>query len=103
MARITGIRTHIMIGGFEIYRCPLCSIEYSRQAHLSRARVVASDPGGELFRTLNQGDPVEIRVGLAIMLQPKRQSKVKILLQVASPIKVNLFAMEIMKLKCLLL
>ena len=63
MARITGIRTHIFIGKLEIFRCPECSIHYSRHSHLSWAEILLPDPGGNLFRTFKANDPVVIRMG----------------------------------------
>jgi len=63
MARITGIRTHIFIGNLEIFRCPECSIHYSRHSHLSCVEILLSDPGGNLFKTFKASDPVIIRIG----------------------------------------
>lgn len=63
MAVITGIRTHIFIGNLEIFRCPECSINYSRHSHLSCAEILLPDPGGNLFKTFKASDPVIIRMG----------------------------------------
>jgi hypothetical protein len=60
---ITGIRTHIFIGGKEILRAPRVWIESARHAPLSLAGITLPDPEGELHRSISQGDQVEIRLG----------------------------------------
>lgn len=63
MGAIAGIRTHILIGGLELLRCPECRVAYERSSHLSRATIRLPDPGGVLFRRFKAGDDVVIRMG----------------------------------------
>lgn len=61
--KITGVRTHILIAGTQILRCPECRIEYARHAHLSMAEILLPDPLGELFRHFKPEDRVIVRLG----------------------------------------
>jgi len=60
---ISGIRTHIFIGGLEVLRCPRCWIESIRHRPLTRAGITLPDPKGEIYRAVNDEDAVEIRLG----------------------------------------
>lgn len=63
MAQITGIRTHIFIGGTEVYQCPRAWIESVRHRPLSRAGITLPDALGEWYRSISPGTAVEIRLG----------------------------------------
>jgi len=60
---ITGIRTHISIGGLEIMRTPHVWIECERHSPLSRAGITLADPKGEYYRSVGLNYPVRIRIG----------------------------------------
>lgn len=60
---ITGIRTHIFIGDREILRAPHVWIESERRKPLTWAGVTLPDAMGEQYRSIRDGDPVEIRLG----------------------------------------
>ncbi|MDY0349056.1 MAG: hypothetical protein RBR13_09550 [Tenuifilaceae bacterium] len=60
---ITGIRTDITIGGFRLHRCPELWIESIRHRPVSRAGIVVPDAERFLFRSVQPGDSVSLRMG----------------------------------------
>lgn len=60
---LSGLHLTASIGGVTIQRCPRCVVATDRRSILSRARIDAPDPGGELERMLAHGQPVTISMG----------------------------------------
>ena len=60
---LSGIRTHIILPGKEIFRCPRCWIESVRHRPLTRYGITLPDPKGEYYRSIEKGAAVEIRLG----------------------------------------
>jgi hypothetical protein len=60
---LSGLHIDITIGDLEVYRSPRWWIESRRHYPLGRAGITLPDPTGELFKTINIGDPVTIELG----------------------------------------
>jgi hypothetical protein len=60
---ITGLRTHIFIGSIEVLRAPGVFMHFERHVPLSRVGITLPDPAGELYKEINNGDNVEVRLG----------------------------------------
>ncbi|MDY6904080.1 MAG: hypothetical protein SWH61_05275 [Thermodesulfobacteriota bacterium] len=60
---LSGIRTHITIGGLEVMRCPEVVIDMHRHRPVSRAMVTLNDASGVVYGEVSRGDAVTIRLG----------------------------------------
>jgi hypothetical protein len=60
---ISGLNIRIILAGREVLRAPRWWIASERHAPLGRAGVTLPDPIGEIWRTVTEGDSLEIRLG----------------------------------------
>ncbi|WP_291325236.1 hypothetical protein [Desulfovibrio sp. UCD-KL4C] len=60
---INGIRTHIIIGGMEILRCPRLAIRSSRRAPMWSFEITLPDPMGDVRRAVQLGDTANMAIG----------------------------------------
>ena len=60
---VSSIRAHILIGALEVFRTPSLWIESIRHRPVTRAGITLPDPKGEYYRSLYEGDAVQIRLG----------------------------------------
>ncbi|WP_321402720.1 hypothetical protein [Maridesulfovibrio sp.] len=61
--QINGVRTHIMIGGIEILRCPRLAIMSRRGAPMWTFEITLPDPMGKIGRAVRLGDAVNMAIG----------------------------------------
>jgi hypothetical protein len=60
---ITGFKIHLVVGKFQVVRCPGFWIESERHAPLTRGGITLPDPKGRLFQSIQEGEPVNISLG----------------------------------------
>jgi hypothetical protein len=60
---LSGLTLNVQVGGARIQRCPRVIVTTDRRTVLSRARIDAPDPQGELARMLSHGRAVTVAMG----------------------------------------